>query len=642
MFSCKYTDDQDVASIIWPEHTPMHLSVNQETYQWAERYFNDFIGVHYEIQNIGEDFLEEVLLGIYADLDAGPRNYGSYFRDDLVGFYSGIQCAMRGDIEQPVRINVAYVYDADGDGGMTNGYFGIAILGHTMDQERYLTTPPPRVSMQSFTIFQGLIPYINGGDPTNDFERYDVLSKYNFDSNVSIPNDYRVLLSMGPFYLLPPGGKIDLHLAFVGGEGLDEMLTNAANAMLIFKGAYFDKDGDIETGLNGRETLVKGPRENYDPDPCDGKMEMLNITKFETIWSNLDCFEELMAYNSPLCYKSPTTTLKDFQTGKDGKEANIPWITGSTPPPPLMRVVPGDNMVSVLWDNLSEVTPDVLTLEHDFEGYQVWRADDWNRPLGTTVLTGPSMDLWRLLSMRDLVNGVGADIDFAKPMSQGGWIYEPLKDNPEKDKLMEMFEASVAYAPLDTVPCPPGLMDEECDTLEAIARYNLGMEGGRRYYEYVDKEVKNGMHYFYSVVSYDHVIINGEPVAIGRFNTPSASFVYASPQSSSQDAAGFDEKQIYVVPNPVTAENMEPWRLQANNDDPSGLKVEFRNLPACVSTVRIFTVAGDLVQVLNHDGREGDGTLSWDLLSRNGQEIMSGVYIFSVEPDDGRFKRVIG
>jgi hypothetical protein len=447
---------------------------------------------------------------------------------------------------------------------------------------------------------------------------------------------------MGPFYVLPPGGEIDLHLAYVCGAGLDEMLKNAANAMLIYKGAWFDKDGDPDTGVKGRETLVKGPRKDYDPDYCDGKMEMVDLSKLETIWSNLDCLEEMLAYRNTKCYKGPTSTLKDFQTGIDGKEANIPWITGSTPPPPLMRVVPGDNKVMIIWDNLSETTPDVLTLEHDFEGYQIWRADNWDRPLGTTILSGPGADLWHLLAMGDLVNGVGADIDFTSPGSQGGWLYEPLKGHPEKDRLMDMFETSVTYAPLDTVPCPPGLTNEECDTLEATARYNLGMEGGKRYYAYVDEEAKNGMHYFYSVVSYDHVIIAGKPAAIGRFNTPSASFVYASPQSSSQVAADFDEKQVYVVPNPVTAENMEPWRLHGNNDDPSGLKAEFRNLPACMSTVRIYTIAGDIVQVLRHDGRDGDGTLSWNLVSRNGQEIMSGVYIFGVEPDDGRFKRVIG
>jgi hypothetical protein len=76
--------------------------------------------------------------------------------------------------------------------------------------------------------------------------------------------------------------------------------------------------------------------------------------------------------------------------------------------------------------------------------------------------------------------------------------------------------------------------------------------------------------------------------------------------------------------------------------DPTGIKVEFRNMPSCRSTVRICTISGDLVAVLSHDGREGSGTLPWDLVSRNGQDVTSGVYLFSVEPEGGGYPRTIG
>jgi FlgD Ig-like domain len=88
---------------------------------------------------------------------------------------------------------------------------------------------------------------------------------------------------------------------------------------------------------------------------------------------------------------------------------------------------------------------------------------------------------------------------------------------------------------------------------------------------------------------------------------------------------------------------MQPWSLSPNNDDPTGIKIEFHNLPADRGTVRIYTLAGDLVRVISFDGRSGDGTIKWDLVSRNGQDVMSGVYIFSVETDTNEaFKRKIG
>jgi hypothetical protein len=58
--------------------------------------------------------------------------------------------------------------------------------------------------------------------------------------------------------------------------------------------------------------------------------------------------------------------------------------------------------------------------------------------------------------------------------------------------------------------------------------------------------------------------------------------------------------------------------------------------------VRIYTVAGDLVEVLYHDGSDGHGTLRWDLVSRNGQDVTSGVYLFVVDPDGGGYSKKVG
>ena len=61
--------------------------------------------------------------------------------------------------------------------------------------------------------------------------------------------------------------------------------------------------------------------------------------------------------------------------------------------------------------------------------------------------------------------------------------------------------------------------------------------------------------------------------------------------------------------------------------------------------LRIFTLAGDLVQTLRPDDLQvsgkpqretpEDGQASWDLISRNGQDVVSGIYIFSVESEAG-------
>jgi hypothetical protein len=152
-----------------------------------------------------------------------------------------------------------------------------------------------------------------------------------------------------------------------------------------------------------------------------------------------------------------------------------------------------------------------------------------------------------------------------------------------------------------------------------------------------------GRPYFYSVTAMDHAIDDDGNFAVGKAGDPSSNFIYVEPSSVSQPAYAYDENEIYVVPNPATRGSMAAWALAPNNDDPTGIKVEFRNLPRTRGMIRIYTVAGDLVKELPFDGASCNcGTVKWDLVSRNLQDITSGVYIFAVESDDAYFDRYIG
>jgi len=451
-------------------------------------------------------------------------------------------------------------------------------------------------------------------------------------------------MSVGP-YFIAPGQSIMMDIAYVAGDGLDAFLDNAAFMKLIYNGTWIDMDKDPLTGVIGRESIFIGDegsaKDGIYPDHCNYPDEKVKVPVRDTIYVNSDCMEERALWEHPDCYKG-SIYFRNTQTGINGRETQINWIASETPPPPNLRAVVGDGVVSLIWDNLSEITPDPITQKIDFEGYQVWRADEWHRPLGTTVLSGPSDELWHLLDSRDLMNAIEPNLDLKKPWLDGGFQYDPLQHMEGKEQLLRAFEENILYDPLGKVPCPPGITQAERDTLEALARWNLGYEGGRQYYRYVDHDVKNGMPYFYSVIAYEPLYIMNKPKGMGRVDSPYANFVYAVPRSEAQEAESFEEKAIYVVPNPVTREAMAPWTFEPNNADPSGEKAEFRNLPKCASTVRIFTVAGDLVQTLRHDGSAGNGTLAWNLVSRNGQTVTSGVLLFSVEPDDKRFPKFVG
>ncbi|RMG30229.1 MAG: hypothetical protein D6732_16400, partial [Methanobacteriota archaeon] len=57
-------------------------------------------------------------------------------------------------------------------------------------------------------------------------------------------------------------------------------------------------------------------------------------------------------------------------------------------------------------------------------------------------------------------------------------------------------------------------------------------------------------------------------------------------------------------------------------------RIEFRNLPP-KCTIRIYTLVGELVDVIEKDDNENFAT--WDLLSFEAQEIAYGVYIYHID-----------
>jgi hypothetical protein len=156
-----------------------------------------------------------------------------------------------------------------------------------------------------------------------------------------------------------------------------------------------------------------------------------------------------------------------------------------------------------------------------------------------------------------------------------------------------------------------------------------------------------GAHLFYAVTCADHVrVLQGGRLRLepGLSGLPSGNFVYVQPPTTAlpADRAAEAAEEIYVVPNPATVESLAPWRLSPNNTDPTGVKVEFHHLPRAPGRVTIWTLAGDRVQDLRFDGRDGNGTMAWNLVSRNGQDVASGVYLYTVESGLPGFQRVTG
>ena len=101
-----------------------------------------------------------------------------------------------------------------------------------------------------------------------------------------------------------------------------------------------------------------------------------------------------------------------------------------------------------------------------------------------------------------------------------------------------------------------------------------------------------------------------------------------------------------VVPNPYIGHSSFDGRRENDDKGDKSRRIWFVNLPKRCD-IRIYTLAGDLVQTLKHDGAPitdiitiskastagvaADGMECWDLLSKHQQIIAPGVYLYSVE-----------
>jgi hypothetical protein len=98
--------------------------------------------------------------------------------------------------------------------------------------------------------------------------------------------------------------------------------------------------------------------------------------------------------------------------------------------------------------------------------------------------------------------------------------------------------------------------------------------------------------------------------------------------------------KVSVVPNPYVA--TASWEKRNLNQTGRGeRRIDFINLPS-TCTIRIYTVAGQLVKTLYKDTSPTDGTISWNLVSDDGMDISYGLYLYHIDAPEvgthiGRF-----
>jgi hypothetical protein len=169
-------------------------------------------------------------------------------------------------------------------------------------------------------------------------------------------------------------------------------------------------------------------------------------------------------------------------------------------------------------------------------------------------------------------------------------------------------------------------------------------DGYFRYFEYecTLRHLLPSQLYYVAVTAFDY----GSPGSgLDALETAvSANMVAEYPQNQTSIV---ESKSLNVVVYP------NPYRIDGNYRDQMGggfegrgnedlpddrvRRIHFTNLPHKCK-IRIFTIDGDLVREINHDFAPNSSRSmhdEWDLITRNTQAVVSGIYYYSVESEYG-------
>lgn len=665
-FICAFTDTfTDVALTGESQfdnrgHIPIGLKVDQRSYGWSYDYAEDFIIFDYTIRNINVYPVQQLYLGIYVDADSyhqSKQGGGEGFQDDVCGYLHTVPSEDPAGFLDTVRI--AWNADNDGDPNPDAGYVFDFTSPTSLTGTSVLRSPNPDLDFSYNWWITNSDPSLDWGprlsgtddNPFRDFGtglgtpygdeiKYYVMSSGEFDygqleaavnhssegwlnpardaADFADGYDNRYLFSFGPFDL-DPGDTLPITLAYLAGEGFHQDGSDFRDYWNAYSPYEFINRLDFsDLGTNARwaNWIFDNPGVDTDGDNDSGEVRwVVDSTTFDSV---------------PYFYRGDG--VPDFQGA-------------APPPPPALRVVNEFGKIKIRWNGeISENNIDVFSRLKDFEGYHVYyglgnrRSDyvllasydrenyniyTWDGLVQRWYLseTPVTMDSLRIRFGPDFIPG---DYDSpSSPYASDGTFYYFTEQDWNTSDLSNPHLIHKMY--------PDARPDDVSDTTD---------EGYLRYYEYeyVLENIEPSRPYYVTVTAFD---FGSRKIALSSLESApnnNAVLTYALPSTDIVEDEGL---RVQVYPNPyridggyasVGYENRERIRSAERSR-----AIHFYNLPA-VCKIRIFTVSGDLVKEIDHYYPEGSPEAqheAWDVISRNTQSVVTGIYIYQVSSKMG-------
>lgn len=492
--------------------------------------------------------------------------------------------------------------------------------------------------------------------------------------------DVSSILSVGPFDL-EPGESIPLTFAWVGGENFhtsainvsenwdplnpqkyidnldySELIKNATWAGWVYDNPGVDTDGN---GYKGEFRV------------CDNDSLPVIVTNF-TIDSNF-VPPETTFFLDTVGFAADSDTV--YYTGD-----NTPDFRAAAPPPtPVTRVTPSLGRLTIEWNGLeSENTPDIFTQILDFEGYRVYIGLTPRRS-DMTLLSSYDIEDYTQFFFLERYGIEHPWVVIRKPFSKreaqiaygrGSSRYDPLVngiDNPihvgdstfyfarQDYNQSNLSDTTAMHKIYPDAPRPHTLDLDKAYTedtwhTDSLTGASVFYEGGEltpdgkwfKFFEYrltLDNLLPS-QPYFVAVTAFDF----GSPgTDLGFLETNPTSVAIEALAMDRVDSTIPDGLNVIVYPNPYRidggyAERGFEGRGREDLFAERNRLINFTNLPPQCD-IKIYSLDGDLVRQIIHDKSPDDPSSmhdTWNVITRNLQVPVSGIYYFVVETPDGR------
>jgi hypothetical protein len=261
------------------------------------------------------------------------------------------------------------------------------------------------------------------------------------------------------------------------------------------------------------------------------------------------------------------------------------YVLPVPPPSPRFEVVARDTAIDFYWDKESENAHDVTSQPpNDFEGYRLY-----------------------------------------------------VGEHPDTMAMVAQFDVAGDTASFNT-------------GFDRVAIDSVRVNNMMAHYKFSVSGLRNGFKYYCAVTAFD--LGNSQIRSLESGKSQNQRIAVPGPQPGERPGSG-----PTVFPN--------PYRVEARWDQGTNVRdhyLWFANLPARC-TLRIFTLAGDLLFETEFDGASyrGEGargiynpaqslgrptlsgaTYGWNLITRQGQAIATGLYLYSVEDHTNGNKYTVG